>query len=140
VLATPTPVSGLDWFVSNEDGKAKLAYGAPNSDDVRMMMTCAKGSGKLSVTRTVTAQEAGTPPILALASGSARGRWLATAAPADDQAGRTQLTIALTTSEPMMEAFQRNGWIEAMNADGKKVGMAPQTGDTAIRRFFDFCG
>jgi hypothetical protein len=139
-LATPTPVSGLDWYMTNEDGTAKLAYGAANSDDVRMMMTCAKGSGKLSITRTVTAQEAGTPPILGLVSGSARGRWLATSAPAANQADHTELTVALTTTEPTIDAFQRNGWISAINADGKTEGMAPHPGENAVRRFFDFCG
>lgn len=139
-LTTPTPVNGLNWFMTNEEGTAKLAYGAANSDDARLILTCAKGSGKLSVSRTVTPEEAGAPAILALTSGSARGRWLASTAPAADQAGRTQLTVALTTSEPAIEAFQRNGWVSAVNADGKSEGMAPQLGGTAVRRFFDYCG
>jgi hypothetical protein len=139
-LAAPVPASGLNWFLADEDGSAKLAYGAASSDDVRLMMTCAKGSGKVSVSRTVTPKDAGTPPILALASGSARGRWLAAATPAADQDGHTQLTVAMTTTEPTLEAFQRNGWIEAVNADGKSEGMAPQPGDTAVRRFFNYCG
>lgn len=139
-MAAPAPVSGLDWYMTNEGGTAKLAFGAANSDDVRLMMTCAKDSGKLNVSRTVTAPEAGTPPILALTSGTARGRWLATSAPAATQADHTEITVALTTTEPAIDAFQRNGWIVATNADGKTEGMAPHPGENAVRRFFDFCG
>jgi Prokaryotic membrane lipoprotein lipid attachment site len=140
VITTPTPASGLDWFMTAQGGQAKLAYGAPNSDDVHLMMVCSKGSGKLSVSRTVTTEQAGAPPILALASGTARGRWLATAAPSAEQSGHTQLNVNLTTTEPAIDAFDRNGWITAINADGKTEGMAPQPGENAVRRFFDFCG
>lgn len=139
-LIAPTPAAGLSWFMVNEEGKAKLAYGAANSDDVRLMLTCAKGSGKLTVTRTIATEEVGATPILTLGSGSARGRWLAKSAAAADQAGRVQLTVDMTTTEPAIDAFERNGWVTAINADGKTVGMAPQPGDTAVRRFFDYCG
>jgi hypothetical protein len=140
VLATPTPVSGLSWFMANENGSAKLAYGAANSDDVHLMMTCAKASGKVTVSRNVPTDQAGPPPILTLGSGTAKGRWLATATPSADQTGHTQLTVNLATTEPTMDAFERNGWITAINSDGKSEGMAPQPGDNAVRRFFDFCG
>jgi hypothetical protein len=139
-LTAPVPASGLSWFMVNEEGKAKLAYGAANSDDVRLMLTCAKGSGKLTVSRMVAADQAGATPILTLGSGSARGRWLAKAEPATDQAGRTQLVVDMTTTEPAIDAFERNGWVSAINADGKVEGMAPQPGDTAVHRFFDYCG
>jgi hypothetical protein len=78
--------------------------------------------------------------VLSLASGTARGRWLATTSPAADQAGRTELKVETTTTDPAIDAFQRNGWISAVLADGKTEGMAAQPGESAVKRFFDFCG
>ena len=46
----------------------------------------------------------------------------------------------MTTTEPTIDAFVRHGWVDAILADGKVEGMAPQPGDTAVRRFFDYCG
>ena len=117
----------------SEDGdQAKLAYGRSASEEVKLALACRKGSGKLSVTRFVAADQAGTPPILTLGSGSARGRWLAETKPAADQAGAVALTVDMPTTEPMIDAFVRNGWVDAILADGKLEGMAPQPGDTAV--------
>lgn len=139
-LSQPAPVAGLDWFVVNTGGEAKLAFGRPNSDDVRLMMVCAKGSGKVTMSRTVAAADAGETPTLYLGSGSARGKWLASARPSADQAGHVDLTVKTSTTDPAIDAFQRNGWISAIQADGKTEGMAPHPGENAVRRFFDFCG
>jgi hypothetical protein len=140
VLATPAPVSGMSWFMAEDGDQAKLAYGRSASDAVKLVLVCHKGSGKLSVTRVVAADQAGPPAVLALGSGSARGHWLAEAKPAADQAGATELSVDMNTTEPMIDAFLRNGWVDALLADGKLEGMAPQPGDTAVRRFFDYCG
>jgi hypothetical protein len=141
-LATPTPVKGLDWFITTEGAQAKLAYGPANAD-ASMMLTCAKGSGKLAMTRLAPADQAGDPPILALASGSAKGRWLATAQPAAGQAGAVELSVTTTTTDPAMDAFMRNGWLTPITPDGKPSGpgMAPHSGgESAVKQFFTFCG
>ena len=140
VLTTPTPVAGLSWFMTEDGDQAKLAYGRSASDEVKLVLACHKASGELSVTRFVAAAQAGDPPILTLASGSARGHWLADSKPAGDQAGTTELTVNMTTTEPAIDAFLRHGWIDAILTDGKVEGMSPQPGDTAVRRFFDYCG
>lgn len=139
-LTEPAPVSGLSWFMNEDGDQAKLAYGRSGSDDVKLVLACKKGSGKLSVTGLVAAEKAGALPILTLASGSARGHWLAESKPAAEQAGSAELSVDMTTTEPAIDAFARNGWVDAILADGKVEGMAPHKGDTAVRRFFDYCG
>jgi hypothetical protein len=140
VVPTPTPTSGMDWAMTMDGDHAKLAYGPAQAGDARLTLACAKGSGKLSMSRMVPAEQAATPAVLSLASGSARGHWLATATPAADQAGKTELKVETSTSDPAIDAFQRNGWVAAILSDGKTEGMAPHPGDTSVRRFFDFCG
>jgi hypothetical protein len=140
VLAAPTPASGMSWFMSEDGDQAKLAYGRSASEGVKLALACQKGSGKLSVTRIVAADQVGAPPTLTLGSGSARGHWLAETKPAADPAGAAALTVDMTTTEPAIDAFIRNGWVDAILADGKIEGMAPQLGDKAVTRFFDYCG
>lgn len=140
VLTALAPVSGMSWFLTEDGDQAKLAYGRSASEEVKLALACHKGSGKLSLTRFVAADQAGTPPVLTLGSGSARGHWLAETKPAADQAAATALTVDMTTTEPMIDAFMRNGWVDVILADGKLEGMTPQPGDTAVRRFFDYCG
>jgi hypothetical protein len=142
VLATPTPVKGLDWFVTTQGDQAKLAYGPANAD-ASMTLTCARGTGKLAMTRIEPTGQAGDPPILALASGTAKGHWLATAQPAPAQAGAVELSVTTTTTDPALDAFMRNGWLTPIGADGKPAGpgMAPHAGgEAAVKQFFAFCG
>jgi hypothetical protein len=141
VLTAPTPVSGMSWFVAEDGDQAKLAYGKSATEEVKLVLACRKGSGKLNVTRYVTTDnKAGDPPVLTLAAGSARGRWLAESKPAADGAGAGALSVDVLTTEPAIDAFVRHGWVDAILADGKVEGMAPQPGDTAVHRFFDYCG
>ena len=140
VLAEPAPVKGMSWFVSEDGGQARLAYGRSATEAVKLVLACQKSSGKLNVTRYVAADQAGKVPILTLASGSARGHWLAEVKPAADAAGNTGLSVDMTTTEPAIDAFERHGWVAALLPDGKVDGMAPQPGDAAVRRFFDYCG
>ena len=139
VLTAPAPVSGLSWFMSEDGDQAKLAYGRSASEEVKLVLACHKDSGKLSV-RFVAPGKAGDPPILTLAAGSARGHWLAETKPAADQADATELSVDVSTTEPAIDAFVRHGWIDAILSDGQIEGMSPQPGDTAVRRFFDYCG
>ena len=140
VLTAPAPVSGMSWFVAEDGDQAKLAYGKSATEEVKLVLACRKGSGKLNVTRFVTAEKAGDPPVLTLAAGSARGRWLAESKPAADASGASALSVDVPTTEPAIDAFVRHGWVAAITSDGKVEGMAPQPGDTAVHRFFDYCG
>ena len=74
-LTAPAPAAGLDWVMTADGDQAKLAYGAAGSDDVRLVITCAKGSGKVSIRRTLSADQAGSPAVLK--RGAAEGLLLA---------------------------------------------------------------
>jgi hypothetical protein len=138
-LTAPKPVNGLDWRLTVEGDHARLAYGASPADTGHLTLTCAQRSGKITLDRPVAADQAGTPSVLVLGSGSARGRWLATQGPGD-QAGRVDLQASVSANDPAIDAFLRNGWVTAINTDGKTEGMAPQPGQTNVRQFFDYCG
>jgi hypothetical protein len=63
----PSAPSNYALFYMDEGPSVKLAYGAPNSDDVGMMMECAKGSRVISVSD-VARSSLGRPTVV-LASG-----------------------------------------------------------------------
>jgi hypothetical protein len=134
----PKPAPGLDWFFNGDGGQGKLAYGPPNSDDIHLMLACKAKSGQVTVARSVLTEHAGTPPRLSLASGTARGTWLATTA-TSPEAGHTDLTVTTSSADPVLQAFARHGWISVVT-DGETEGLAPQPGNKAIREFFAYCG
>jgi hypothetical protein len=91
--APPAAMPGMAWSLNNVEGEgAKLAFGAPNSDNVALMLVCQPGSGRIEVhgpelgsTSTVNA---GDPSVSALArTGEARfGKIRPPAAPKDKAA------------------------------------------------------
>jgi hypothetical protein len=49
---TTRPTGNFGLFYMDEGPSVKLAYGAPNSDDVAFMMQCAKGSHVIEISIT----------------------------------------------------------------------------------------
>jgi len=46
----PSALPGMSWSLMNVEGEgAKLAFGAPNSDNVALMLVCEPGSGRVEV-------------------------------------------------------------------------------------------
>ena len=133
--AAPAPVAGYDWHYTPEDGVARLAYGVEASDDLRLGLDCAAGSGKIDLT---ALGQTGDREIH-LESGGETERFRAEGEPSELHDGDI-LTATSSTREPVMQRFRRVGWI-AQWVDGRREVYVPHPGSEAgVERFFALCG
>lgn len=120
-------------FQQNEQEGAKLAYGAPSSDDVVLMMTCAPGSGHVLLSA-VTER---TREALVLASDGARDRFSGEVLPSE--LGGLLLEAKAQARAESLAAFARTGKL-SMAANGETVSLPARGGEReGVRRFFDTC-
>ncbi|HYF22125.1 MAG TPA: hypothetical protein VD929_01890 [Caulobacteraceae bacterium] len=135
----PDPQAGRDWIYAADGGTGRLAFGTPQSDDVALMMSCAQGSGRVTVQANLPQELAGSPPKLTLVSGSTRATFLASAEASQLEAGNVFLTAQTRARDPVLVAFRRNGWIGISRGDTTDR-FAPQPGTSAVGQFFAYCG
>jgi hypothetical protein len=124
---------GFALFYMDEGASAKLAYGAPNSDDVGLMMECAKGSHTIYVSDVA---RGGAAPTLTLAS---QGRSASLAATPSSGDGAALLTARARSDIPPMQAFRRSGRIDVAYAGSKYAITASPTERAGVERFFAAC-
>jgi hypothetical protein len=134
IAAAPsTTVPGFGLFYVDEGGSAKLAYGQANSDDVDLMLECAKGSRTVQVTD--VARTAG-PAVLTLVSSGASAR-LNTRT--DDGEGSTLLVADSAVDSAPLAAFRRTGRLEVSQA-GVRHGLVARADERpGVERFFTAC-
>lgn len=132
----PAPVEALDWILDAEASDARLAYGVPASDDLRIGLECERGSGELTVTVLAPAHAA---REILLESGGDTLR-LAAVSEADPVHEGLLLTASARADEPVFLRFRRIGWLAVWRDGSREVHAAhPGSGDR-IERFFTFCG
>ncbi len=132
---SPAPTEGYDWHLTPDEGVVRLAYGVETSDDLRLGLDCAEGSGKIELT---ALGHAGMREIH-LESGGETERFQAEGEPSLLHDGDL-LTATAATREPVMQRFRRVGWI-AQWVDGEREVYAPHPGSEAgVERFFAICG
>lgn len=132
-VSAPTG-SGFVWsFQHNEGEGPKLAYGAPASDNVVLMMTCEPGAQRVDVSLMGGSPQGG----LVLASGDARQTL-----PADLVAspGVGQMIQASTrTASAPLTAFARTGELSLVDR-GRTVKLdASPVEQRGVSRFFEAC-
>ena len=126
--------SGLAWSFQNHPGEGpKLAYGAPSSDDVVLMMTCEPGSRQVDLSLMGGSPQAG----LILTSGDARqaltGKVIATPG-----MGQMIQASAHAKSAPLA-GFARTGNLSLVDR-GRTVDIgASPTERASVNRFFAAC-
>lgn len=131
----PQPVEGYDWFLSEDGSNAKLAYGTADSDDMKLGLECARGTGKLDLTASA---DKGTSPEIHIESGGDTERYAAAAEPAEVHDGLI-LTAQAEGDAPVFQRFRRIGWL-AVWQGGARQTYVPQPGSRdRIERFFAFC-
>lgn len=132
----PAPVADHDWFYHRDGGEARLVYGLAESDDLRLGLDCAQGSGRLALS--AVAGPDARPEILVEAGGETE-RFPAQSEPSQLHDG-VFLTAEARADAPVFQRFRRVGWL-ALWLDGERQAYAPQP-DSApnIERFFAFCG
>lgn len=121
------------FFYVDDGGNAKLAYGAAQSDNVGLMLECAKGSRVIQVTDMVRSAPA---PRLTLTSA---GR--ATTVPADVETGEGGSIVVthVASTAPALSGFRRSGTIEVTYAGLRYAISARPYERPSVGRFFDAC-
>jgi hypothetical protein len=120
-------------FQQDEHEGAKLAYGAPSSDDVVLMMTCAPGSGHvlLSAVTERTREE------IVLASGGARDRFSGELLPSE--LGGLLLEAKAQAEARSLTGFARTGKL-SMAANGETISLAAHGEEReGVSQFFETC-
>jgi hypothetical protein len=127
-------VEGYAWsYQQDEYEGAKLAYGAPSSDDVLLMMTCAPGSG--TVLLSALAEEAQNDIVLT--SGSDKDRFAGAAMPSE--IGGALVEAKAQAKAASLDHFAQTGEL-AMMAGTEKVSLAASGEEQAgVKRFFEAC-
>ena len=135
VASAPAPTVGDDWFLSEDQGAARLAYGVEASDDLKLGLDCSAGTGKVDL---VALGKTGTDEIH-LESGGDTERFAADGEPSQLHDGDL-LTATVEADTPVLQRFRRLGWI-AQWIDGQRAAYAPQPGsEINVERFFALCG
>lgn len=120
-------------FYMDEGPSAKLAYGAPNSDDVSLMMQCVKGSHMIDVSDVA---RDGTPPSLILASGGKSARLHVEPSSGDGEA----LVVARARTDALpLQSFRRSGRIDVAYSGTRYVIVASPSEQVSVEHFFRDC-
>lgn len=131
----PQPIEGYDWFLSKDGANAKLAYGIADSDEMKLGLECAQGSGRLDLTASA---DKGASPEIHIESRGDTERYAAAAEPAEVHDGLILMAQAQADA-PVFQRFRRIGWL-AMWQGGVRRTYVPQPGSRdRIERFFAFC-
>jgi hypothetical protein len=125
----------LAWSLYDSEGEGrKLAYGAPSSDDVVLMLTCAPHSGEVIVSTT----SAGDSERIMLASAGQKASFDGEAIPSAVGQGMF-IEASAPADHPALARFARTGelWLKDAGRSARLPVRAAERG--RIREFFDSC-
>lgn len=127
--------SDYGWFFHEDAFEgAKLAYGAPESDDVLLMLTCEPGSGQVAMS-TIAEQAR---PAIVLASNGDRDTFDASAS--ESELGGMLIEAHAAVAAPSLARFARTGEL-SMRTNGDRVSLAASARDREqVSQFFAACG
>ena len=133
MMLTEAPQFGL--FFNDQGESASLAYGEANSDNVALMLQCAKGSGKVQVSDIARSDE---PPALLLASGGAKSDL---GARVESLEVGPQLLVADTAADTAaLKGFRKTGRL-TVGQGGDSYGVRASARERAeVDLFFTACG
>lgn len=130
----PAPLANYDWHLNLEPQEAGLAYGVANSDEVKLQLRCAAGSGALDLAAMLDKPSR----QLILESGGDTERY-----PAESEdAGITEAYYAQArarTKDPVFQRFRRLGWIAVWDGETRRTYAAHPQSRGDIERFFVAC-
>lgn len=136
LAAAPAPTPGYDWFFNAGDQDASLAWGAPESDDVKLSFSCRNGSGRLEM---ILVAETDARRELRLESDGLSAVYPARAEPSVLHDG-DYLVAEASARDPVFQRFGQVGWI-AVWEGGERYGLAPQPANSrAPAAFLNACG
>lgn len=131
---TPLAIRGFAWSFQDQPGEGpKLAYGAPASDDILLMLTCEPGADRITVVLPNGSPRTG----VVLASGGAKARLAGDTVAGPGSGGMIEAPARPQT--PPIARFARTGVLTLVDR-GRRVRLdaAPHE-RPAIARFFTAC-
>jgi hypothetical protein len=131
----PAPVAGLDWHLTLDEPEAKLAFGIEESDELKLGLTCERGSGRLEI----TAMRPAGARDLHLESGGETERFAARAEPSGLHEG-VFLSAQARTSHPVFQRFRKVGWLADIQGARRETYAPHAASAPQIEQFFSFCG
>lgn len=123
------------WSASVSDGRARLAYGLPDSDAVALILDCMPHSGLI----TVTGPLAPGASHLVLVSGQAVARIADAAKQLDPEAGVEVVSGGADPHDAALAAFARTGRLARMDRDRATELPASAPERSLVRTFLDRC-
>lgn len=124
---------GLEWSVRGDESSMTLAYEMPDTDDVRLGLTCDRGSSRVTLWRIPSGQ---TRPEFRLSSGRVRATFPGTL----ETLEMPYLSAPAPARAPVLQRFLATGEL-ALTADGAITRMnATRAERDRIGRFFQHCG
>lgn len=131
----PPPTPGYDWLLDQDGQEVTLAYGQPNSDDLKLQLICQGGTGKLELAAVFDKPAR----VLHIESGGDDERYPARSEPAGIHEGQ-YVTADAQAKDPVFQRFRRLGWLALWQGDSREP-LAAQPGSQAnVERFFAACG
>ena len=139
------PVAGQDAgddaafglaFNENPDEGAKLTFGRPDSDDLKLMLECKPGSGRVEIFQFSGPERSGP---MNLASGARTTRLAARAEPEDGPSDYV-IRAAAQTGESALAGFRETGRL-SVSGQGYRYEIVAKPGELkAVSQFFGRCG
>jgi hypothetical protein len=131
-VQTTLPVTYGFHFL-DEGENAKLAYGQANSDDVALMLQCAKGSSRVEVSDVIRSAPA---PTLTLNAGGAKSDVKVEVQPGP---GVSIAVGEAPLAAPALKAFRRSGAVQVSYAGLSYAVSAKPQEQRSVERFFSVC-
>jgi hypothetical protein len=94
------------WAVSAGAGEAKLAFGVPESEQVRLMMTCRPHSGEVLIT---VVGLRGDPAAFELHSGETWARYAGAGAEDEETEGAFDIEVKAAVTDPVLSRLADTG-------------------------------
>jgi hypothetical protein len=131
----PVSSGGFAWNYQKDAGEGvKLAYGAPQSDAVLLMLNCREGSNRVQVSMLGGSEREG----VVLASHGAKDSF-GGQAQTDPMGGGQVVMVDVPVNAPSLRQFARTGDLTLIDR-GRPVQLSAQGGDKAgVSRFFEEC-
>ena len=135
-ISTPDLIPGRDWHLAQYQGQSSLVFGAAESDDLDLGLTCEDGSGQVTLFRNAAPGE---PNEFHLESGRDTAHFDAEGEPSPLTDGLA-LHAETGTDVPVFHRFSDLGWL-ALRLGGQSHGLVAHPGSEGrITRFFSACG
>ena len=121
------------WFF-NTDGEVKLVYGAPQSDDVALMLSCQPRSGRVLVSQSALRPGDG----ITLSSAGRQATLYGEAEP-DRLNGGVMMMAETSATSPVLTAFRDTGRVGVVENGRSAELYATAAEQMQIREFFGAC-